>query len=87
MYFRNGLESSLSVFSEAVVIVGYRSGGSPHFPVYQLILSKMTYCYFLSPSNGTALSRLCFYEIMPGKTLFKVWHGLADVRLPLEKAL
>lgn len=74
------------MFSGAVVIAGYRSGGFLHFPVYQLILAKMTYCYFRYLSNGTALSRLCFYEIMPGKTLFKVWHGLPDVRLTQEKA-
>lgn len=84
IYFRNCLKSK---FSRAVVIVGYRSGDFPHFSVYQLILSKMNYCYFCHLSNGTALSRPCFYEIMPGKTLFKVWLGLADVRLPQEKAL
>ena len=71
-YCRDSLKSSLSKFSEAVVIVGYRSEDFPHSPVYQLILAKMTYCYSRYLSNGTALSRLCFYEIMLGKTLFKV---------------
>lgn len=41
----------------------------------------MTYCCFRHFSNGTVLSRLCFYEIMPEKTLFKVWRGPPDVRL------
>lgn len=41
----------------------------------------MTYCCFHHFSNGTVLSRLCFYEIMPEKTPFKVWRGPPDVRL------
>lgn len=79
IYFRRSLKSSLPEFSEAAVIMGHTS--SLHFPVYQLILAKMTYCRFCRSSNGTALSRLCFYEIMPEKTLFKVCRGPPDVRL------